>query len=336
MNQEAEKIFCLDNTNNNSNLSKYDKNEDSIYSWANKYYCIFVLNSPFHTQRAKKTDLNKFLSYFISTLNTINPDSWTPSITRGFQNYLTEQKSPKTGIGYIATTINRILSTIRHFGNWLNKERKLIAGNPFIGVKLIQVEEPSWNGLTLIEITRLKGACDTRINACTKNNQNPLLEVTVFYVLITTGLRESELAGLNYGQYYAKGFHNVKRKGNKVTKKIPVPSETRNFLDKYLNDRSNLTHDSPLIISRYGNRISTRDIARICERIAKQASAQLPANEKIHLSPHMLRHTFLKRVADKHGVHTAQDLSGNISMKEIFRYTKPNYEQKYNIVEALY
>ena len=36
MNQEAEKIFCLDNTNNNSNLSKYNKNEDSIYSWANR------------------------------------------------------------------------------------------------------------------------------------------------------------------------------------------------------------------------------------------------------------------------------------------------------------
>ena len=71
MNQEAERMFYLDNTSNNSNLSRYDKNQDSIYSWANKYYCIFVLNSPFHTQRAKKSDLDKFLSYFTSILKTL-------------------------------------------------------------------------------------------------------------------------------------------------------------------------------------------------------------------------------------------------------------------------
>lgn len=39
-----------------------------------------------------------------------------------------------------------------------------------------------------------------------------------------TGLRESELAALNVQQYYNKGFHEVKRKGNKITKKIPLPN----------------------------------------------------------------------------------------------------------------
>jgi len=311
-------------------------NKDSICAWANKYFHLFVVNSPFHTQRAKKADLDKFLNYFSVTLNTANPDSWTPSITRGFQNYLAEQRSPKSSLGYLATTINRVLATARHFGNWLHEERPLIAGAPFAGVKMTQVEEPSWNGLTSIEVLRLKSACDTRMNACKKNNQNPLLEVTVFYLLLTTGLRESELAQLTYAQYYAKGFHNVKRKGNKVTKKMPVPSEARELLEKYLQTKKDLQNSDPLIVSRYGNRILTRDIARICERIAKQASAQLTEKDQIKLTPHMLRHTFLKRVADKHGVHTAQDLSGNISMREIFRYTKPNYEQKHNIVEALY
>lgn len=329
-----EQIFYLDKKTNN--LSMYKEDKDSIYNWANKYFSLFVLNTPFHTQRAKKGDLDKFLCYFLATLNSSNPDSWTPSITRGFQNYLVKQKSSKTNEVYIAATINRILATIRHFGNWLTKERTLIAGNPFTGVKMIQVEEPSWNGLTTLELTRLKSACDTRMNACKKKNQNPLLEITVFYILLTTGLRESELAQLNYKQYYARGLHNVKRKGSKITKKIPLPSETREFLDQYLKTRENLKNDDPLIISRYKNRILTRDIARVCDRIANQASAHLIADERIKLTPHMLRHTFLKRIADKHGVHTAQDLSGNISMREIFRYTKPSYEQKHNIVEALY
>jgi integrase/recombinase XerD len=331
-----DQVSIFNTENGKNNLSKYIEDQDSIHSWANKYYLHFVVNSPIHTQRAKKGDLLKFLSYLTEVLRTNSPDSWTPSTTRGFQNYLTEQKYPKTNLGYIATTINRILATLRHFGNWLHKERKLMAGNPFAQVKMIQVEEPSWNGLTALEVTRLKSACDFRMNACTKNNQNPQLEKTVFYILLTTGLRESELARLDYGQYYARGFHNVTRKGSKVTKKVPLPAEPREFLDEYLKTRKNLQNSDPLITSKYGNRISTRDIARICERIAKQAAVQFGQDEKIKLSPHMLRHTFLKRVADKHGVHAAQDLSGNISMREIFRYTKPNYEQKHNIVEALY
>ena len=40
---------------------------------------------------------------------------------------------------------------------------------------------------------------------------------------------------------------------------------------------------------------------------------------------------FLKRIADKNGVHVAQQMSGNISMREVFRYTKPSQEE----VEAL-
>jgi integrase/recombinase XerD len=67
-----------------------------------------------------------------------------------------------------------------------------------------------------------------------------------------------------------------------------------------------------------------------------QANAYLSTNEKIKLTPHMLRHSFLKRVADKHGLHVVQNLSGNVSIKEIFRYTKPDNSERYTIVEELF
>jgi integrase/recombinase XerD len=50
----------------------------------------------------------------------------------------------------------------------------------------------------------------------------------------------------------------------------------------------------------------------------------------------MFRHTFLKRIADKHGVHVAQELSGNTSIREIFRYTKPSEEERDQHVEELF
>jgi len=63
---------------------------------------------------------------------------------------------------------------------------------------------------------------------------------------------------------------------------------------------------------------------------------QLPKGEYVKLTPHMLRHTFLKRVADKHGVHYAQRLSGNVSIREVFRYTKPSDEEVEEDVEKLF
>ena len=50
----------------------------------------------------------------------------------------------------------------------------------------------------------------------------------------------------------------------------------------------------------------------------------------------MLRHTFLKKVTDKHGVHFAQELSGNVSIKEIFRYAKPSQDEMQSTIEELF
>lgn len=75
---------------------------------------------------------------------------------------------------------------------------------------------------------------------------------------------------------------------------------------------------------------------RICQRVLKQALAFLPDAEKFAFTPHKLRHTFLKKVTDKHGVHFAQELSGNVSIKEIFRYAKPSHEEMQTTIEALF
>ncbi len=50
----------------------------------------------------------------------------------------------------------------------------------------------------------------------------------------------------------------------------------------------------------------------------------------------MLGHTFLKRVTDQHGVHIAQKLSRNVSVREIFRYARPSEEESANVVEGLF
>ncbi|QBS13543.1 site-specific integrase (plasmid) [Legionella geestiana] len=244
--------------------------------------------------------------------------------------------SEKTGKAYKATTINRTMATVRHAGRWLHNQRPLLAGNPLSGVKDLQTEAPEWNGLTSKQLMRLKAACEQRTKICTRKNQNSPLETAVFYVLLGTGLRESELVSLNMHQYHSKGLHSVVRhKSRRVSNKIPLPQDAREHLDNYLKTRETAL-DGALFINRAGNRINTRNIYRICQRVLKQVLALLPENERFEFTPHKLRHTFLKKVTDKHGVHFAQELSGNVSIKEIFRYAKPSQDEMQTTIEELF
>ncbi len=127
-----------------------------------------------------------------------------------------------------------------------------------------------------------------------------------------------------------------RRKNKRISKKVPLPQDAREFLDRYLITRENASPEDPLFVSRYGNRLHTQDVRRACDRLLKQACAHLDEPEKFHFTPHKLRHTFLKKVADEHGVHFAQQMSGNISMREIFRYTKPSQAEIDQTVEELF
>lgn len=104
-------------------------------------------------------------------------------------------------------------------------------------------------------------------------NQNALIKAALFYCLPFGGLRETELASFNKSQYHSRGFHEVKRKGNKVTKKVPLPAEAKEWLDKDLKGRGeNLLATAPLFVTRYGNRIHRTDIFSITQRICNQAN----------------------------------------------------------------
>jgi integrase/recombinase XerD len=280
--------------------------------------------------------LTKFLNFVTQEVGHDHVDSWTPAVTKHFLQNLKSAVSGNTQKPYKATTINRILATIRHFARWLHKQRPLLAGDPFARVSDIQTDAPDWNGLTSRQLMLLKSACEQRLSSCKRKNQNPHLEIAVFYLLLQTGLRESEVASLNVHQYHHRGLHQVLRhKSKRISTKVPLPSDAREFLESYLNKRQPKPNE-PLFFNRYGQRLTVQDVQRICNRILRQASVNLKEGEKFHFTPHKLRHTFLKKAADKHGLHFAHEASGNVSIKEIFRYAKPSQDEIDEAVEELF
>lgn len=313
---------------------QFDTN--SLRAWLGYYFEVHVKGAPEKTEQAKMADLTKFIQFFKMEVGHDQVDSWTPAVSKQFQRSLASTISPITSKPYKATSVNRTMATIRHVGRWLHHHRPLSAGDPLSQVKDVQVDAPDWNGLTSRQLMRLKSACEQRIRSCTRTNQNPLLETAIFYTLLGSGLRASELVSLNVYQYERKGLSNVIRhKSKRVSGRVPLPIESRQVLDQYLEQRK-AGENEPLFVTRYNTRLKAFDVYRSCQRLLKQALAFLPDEEKFEFTPHMLRHTFLKKVTDKHGVHFAQEVSGNVSIKEIFRYAKPSEEELQESIESLF
>ena len=76
-----------------------------------------------------------------------------------------------------------------------------------------------------------------------------------------------------------------------------------------------------LRLALYNNR---REAYQILKRMEQQANTHLPEKEKIHVSPHVLRHTTLRKLANKKGVHYAKKLSGHQTDRYIWRYVQPD------------
>jgi len=335
--QTEKNPFALTNKKQTTNPETivHPTNPTSLSGWIQLYYLLVVKAQANKTQIAKQQDLKKFLTFYREFTKSDNIKYWISPITKEFQKHLQQQLSPTSNKPYKATSINRILATIKHFATWLVSRHPLPDGNPTQSTKEIIIDEPTWKGLTSQEVKALEQACQDRLNHQESNRQNPRLEVAVFYCLLYTGLRESELINLNRNQYYNDGFHQVRRKNNRVTEHIPLPPQVTYVLDNYISV-NNLEETGPLLISKRKSRIAVRSLGYICERLAKQAYQYLDTNHKFHVTPHQLRHTFLKKITDKHGIHYAQKMSGNSSIKEIFRYAKPSQAEIKECVNTLF
>jgi integrase/recombinase XerD len=302
---------------------------DSLVSWLSLYMGLEAAAGSDNTFKAKQRDLETFLAFFHQATGSDHPDQWTRSVTAAFLKNLGQGNARKP------TSINRIMATLRHCAAWVHRQRPFLAGNPCDRIADLNLDDPAWKGLTDLEVTRLKSAAEQLLHLKTAKNQSPLRDYALFLVLLATGLRVSELLGLDLIQYQGKHFVNVKRKGKKVSSKVFLPQEAREAFDRYL-DEARGREEGPLFVSRSGRRLERQHVDDALKALASQANARLPDAQKIKLSAHVLRHTMLRKAAEKHGVQYAMELAGHTSSQYIWRYVKPTDEQKEKALEELF
>jgi integrase/recombinase XerD len=231
-------------------------------------------------------------------------------------------------------TIARTYATVRHFARWIHKYVAAFPlGCPTDGVKTPEEEEPKWKGLSRLEQIRLLNAAQTLRVRTGRGTDQGLRDQALIATLLGTGLRVSELLGVDLAQYNGRGFVNVLRKGGHVQRFIPIQKQHREVLDAWPEERSQAP--GPLFLTRSGKRLDRTQAFVILKRVAQQANAHLPPAQRLEVSPHVLRHTLLRKVANEKGVHYAMELSGHRSDRYVWRYVRPDAQSLAEAIDEL-
>ena len=90
-----------------------------------------------------------------------------------------------------------------------------------------------------------------------------------------------------------------------------------------------------MFVTRTGKRLSRHQLFLILRRVAAQANTHRRANEHLKVSPHTLRHTFLRKFAGEKGVQYAKEASGHRSDRYIWRYVKPDTQSLAEAIDDL-
>jgi integrase/recombinase XerD len=188
-------------------------------------------------------------------------------------------------------------------------------------------------GLSRIEQLRLLTAAQTLRARKGRWTDQGLRDHALIAALLGTGLRVSELLALDVAQYNKQGFVNVLRKGGHVQRFIPIQRQHREALDRWLEERG--PEPGPIFLTRSGKQLDRTQAFVILKRVAHQANAHLPPEQYLEVSPHVLRHTLLRKVANEKGVHYTMELCGLRSDWCIWRYVQPDAQRLAEAIDEL-
>lgn len=229
------------------------------------------------------------------------------------------QSRPEDILAYLATltgksarTSARRLSSLRRFFQYLAREGR-ISHDPCARIAAPRIGRPLPKSLTEEEVESLLDAPDT--TTAVGQRDRAMLEV-----LYATGLRVSELVGLQLGQVNLRqGVLRVVGKGNKE-RLAPLGEEASDWVEKFIRQgRAELLQGPPsdtLFPSRRGRMMARQTFWHAIKRHAVRAGISKT------LSPHVVRHAFATHLLN-HGadLRVVQMLLGHSDISTTQIYT---------------
>ena len=278
------------------------------------HYLALEKNASPHTCRCYRKDLEGFEDFLKSSGMYLNPagDVQIEKVDRmAIRKYMSflHRKNKKSSIA-------RKISTLRSFFKYLIREQ-IIPSNPAKSVSSPKVEKTLPTTLTVDEAFRLmESPRSIPEKSSEMSKQNGVRDRAILELLYSSGLRVSELVGLNLNQLDSDlGIVRVMGKGRKE-RIVPVGVKAIDALKAYLEGRGGLTGDGPIFINHTGGRLTARTVGRLIKKYARHSGIFRK------VSPHSLRHTFATHLLDAGAdIREIQEMLGHSSLSTTQRYT---------------
>lgn len=217
-----------------------------------------------------------------------------------------------TELGIAARSQARIISSLRHFFNFLLLE-ELVHTNPTELLELPKIPTSLPEPLSHEEIMMMISVFDKNTFLGSRNQ-------AIIEVLYGCGLRVSELCTLNYsGLYKEQEFIQVTGKGNKE-RLIPIHQRALQAINQYEQFRTTKPikkqFEDTLFLTIRGNALSRVAVFYVIKEAARLANIT-----KI-ISPHTLRHSFATELITRGAnLRAVQDMLGHASITTTEIYT---------------
>lgn len=227
-----------------------------------------------NTIEGYRNDLGAFRS-FLNVRRLRDPMRVSPRIVSAFVGHLSRR-------GRSPASIARCVSALRGFYRFLCRER-LVRDNPLNDVTVPRTWSRLPKTLSLDEVDRL-------LHVAAGNKPEDVRDAAMLELLYATGLRVSELVGLDQRQLNLDvGYVLVSGKGDKQ-RVVPMGEPARRKLEQYLDSvRPALLKSrtsTSVFVTRRGRALTRQGFWKLLRARARQARITKA------ISPHMLRHSF--------------------------------------------
>lgn len=270
-------------------------------------------NMSAHTLRNYNLDLQQFLS-FLKTIAINSPEKVDHLTLRQFLVELNRRDYQKTSIG-------RKVAALKSFFKFLHK-RKYTVSNPAKIIHSPKVQKKLPHFLELTEVEQL-------LNSPSGRDFRSLRDRSIFETLYSTGMRISELVGLDLEDIdFLAGLTRIEGKGAKE-RLVPIGEKALQVLYQYLDERKKIAQDkTALFINCRGARITSRSVNRLIDFHIKKTSV----SKKI--SAHVLRHTFATHLLNAGcDLRSIQEMLGHESLETTQKYTHVTMDRLKKIYE---
>jgi integrase len=268
------------------------------------------------TIRAYLSQLRQFAEWFHEHYGMpVDPSQMTSIELREYKQHITDrEKRP--------ATINAARSALGSFARWLER-----AGGPALKIPRGVREEgkpPRW--LSRKEHLALMRAVE---RSPSKTGRAAVI------LLLHTGLRIGEAVALRFSDAAMtarKGTLTVRWGKGKKRREVPLNAEARDALHalRFDSRRGPVKDDDPVFVGQRGP-MTERGLYR---KIAEFGDAAKP--RLTDFSPHVLRHTYCKRLAEAGArIEQIAALAGHDSLETTRRYLEPGREELAALVDRL-